>query len=222
VRRCPWIGPACPPFRTWLVAGLAGVAIVAFAVSRAAYSPDAPPLDVAVVGDSFAEQAAPAMLAMAGERGVLPEVVAFGGTAVCDRDDAFTDFAARDPGVLVVSFAGNDLTFLDASPDTAVYVVPPAPVRNAWFDANAAAMRTMYDDSAADHPGVEVVDVTPALGPDGQYHASLPCESWESAVCAADGTVQLRQQDGIHLTPAGGARYARAVLDTVGPAVSGR
>jgi len=243
--------PGLPAFRTWLVAGLAGVAIVAFAVSRAAHSPDAPPLDVAVVGDSFAEQAAPAMLAMAGERGVLTEVVAFGGTAVCDRDDAFTDFAARDPGVLVVSFAGNDLTpcmqrtddpggpdetaaeyatdldrvvreFQDASPDTAVYVVPPPPVRNARFDANAAAMRTMYDDFAADHPGVEVVDVTPALGPDGQYHASLPCESWESAVCAADGTVQLRQQDGIHLTPAGGARYARAVLDTVGPAVSGR
>ena len=70
--------PGLPAFRTWLVAGLAGVAIVAFAVVRAAHSPDAPPLDVAVVGDSFAEQAAPAMLAMAGERGVRTEVVAFG------------------------------------------------------------------------------------------------------------------------------------------------
>ncbi len=102
-----------------------------------------------------------------------------------------------------------------------MYVVPPPPVRDAPFEANAAAMRTMYDGFVADHPDVQVVDVIPALGPGGQFHASLPCESWESAACEADGTVQLRQQDGIHLTPAGGARYARAVLDAVGPAVSG-
>jgi hypothetical protein len=84
------------------------------------------------------------------------------------------------------------------------------------FESNAKAMRTMYARFAREHPEVTLIDVTTELGTDHQFHASLPCEPWEQAECAADGTIVLRTDDGIHLTPAGGERYARVLLDAIG------
>jgi hypothetical protein len=45
---------------------------------------------------------------------------------------------------------------------------------------------------------------------------ALPCEDWD-AECPTGGEIVVRQDDGIHLTPAGGERYARAILDEVTP-----
>src|SRR4029453_14823962 len=93
--------------------------------------------------------------------------------------------------------------------------VPPPPIRDAQFEQNAAAMRSMYGRLVDELPDITMVDVTGELGPDHQFHASLPCEDWETAVCQPDGTVVLRQDDGIHLSPAGAERYTRALLDTI-------
>jgi lysophospholipase L1-like esterase len=227
-----------------IAAGLAGAAAVAFAVGRADSSGSGrPDLDIAVVGDSFVEQSATQFQAHVGERGQQAEVVAFGGTAVCDRSEILVDLARREPDVLILSFAGNDITpcmqrgdtptpegtateyaedyerviaeFLATSPGTRVYMVPPPPIRDAEYEANAAAMRAMYERFAADHPDVTLIDVGAALSPDGGFHQSLPCEDWEAAACQADGTVRLREDDGIHLTPEGGERYARALAEAI-------
>jgi lysophospholipase L1-like esterase len=231
----------------WIVVGVAVVAVAGFAVVRSRSSAESPgdDLDIAVVGDSFMEQSAVQFVGLAGEQGRLAEVDAFGGIAACDRQEALERFAGSAPDVLIVSFAGNDLTpcmlrteapssstetaaeyaedldrlvgdFLATSPDTHIFVVPPPPVRPPQYEANAAAMRDMYRRFAAAHPGITVIDVTPALSPDGGFHERLPCESWEDQACEADGMVTLRESDGVHLTPAGGERYARVLAEAVG------
>jgi lysophospholipase L1-like esterase len=209
---------------------------------------DAAP-DIAVVGDSLIEQSRDQMQAHADAQGLIVESVAFGGSAPCDWMDAFEDFAAVGPEHLVISFAGNDntpcihpgggpprdpQTIADAYAEmmpgildqfeglgTEVYVVLPPPVGPPASEPAAAAIRATYRDLAADRPWVTIVDPAPLLGPDGAFHQTLPCETWEAAVCAPDGTVAVRNADGIHLTPAGGERYARVLLDAIGHPVEG-
>jgi lysophospholipase L1-like esterase len=202
-------------------------------------------LDVAIAGDSFVDLSRAQFRAHADELGMATDISAYGGTAACDWKNEVAAYARRHPRVLILSFAGNDLTQCmlrtpeastpeetadeyepdlatmiagveETSPGTKIYLVPPPPVRDAQFEANAAAMRVMYDRFAREHPEVTLIDVNPQLAPDHQYHASLPCEPWEQAECGADGTIVLRTDDGIHLTPAGGERYARALLDGIG------
>ena len=201
-------------------------------------------LDMALVGDSFADQAQASFLAHAQSAHQTAEVSAYGGIGVCDRVDQLADIAQRSPRVLVLSFAGNDITpcmlrtdqpsspeetadeyqsdfervladFRAASPHTRLYVVPPPPIRDSQFETNAAAMRAMYGRLVDEFPDITVVDVTGQLGPDDEFHASLPCEDWEADVCQPDGTVVLREDDGIHLSPAGAERYTRALLATI-------
>lgn len=202
-------------------------------------------LDVALAGDSFVEQSRDQFRAHTDADGMSFDVVAFGGTAVCDWKEEIAAFARRRPHTLILSYAGNDVTpcmqrtptpstppetaaeyesdfttiiadVEDVSPDTAIYMVPPPPVQKPEFEANAAAMRAMYQRFAADHPEITLIDVTTELGRDHRFHAALPCEAWEEAACGADGTIVLRQDDGIHLTPAGGERYARVMLRAIG------
>jgi lysophospholipase L1-like esterase len=191
------------------------------------------------------EQSRDQFLAHADARHENAEVLALGGTGVCDWHPQLDEILARRPGALVLSFAGNDLTtcmlrtptpstpsqtateyatdigelvgrFRSLSPGTHVYLVMPPPVAKPQFEANAAAMRRMYKRFAADHPEVTLVDVTGELAPDQRFHAALPCQSWERAACGPDGTIELRRSDGIHLTPAGGERYARALMAALG------
>jgi lysophospholipase L1-like esterase len=196
-------------------------------------------IDVALVGDSFLDQSHPQFLELAERRDLNARVYAYGGTSICGWQDELHKLAKREPDVLVLSFAGNDLqpcinpTGETRDPETVaadygqdingvvdqfrasgteIYVVDPPPIRDPQFEANAEAMREMYRDVSIDHPRVQVIDTEPRLGPDGQFHAALPCQSGDQD-CRADGTVVLRQDDGIHLTPAGGRRYARSILD---------
>jgi hypothetical protein len=196
-------------------------------------------LDVALVGDSFLDQSRAQFLELAERRDLNAEVYAYGGTSICGWQEELNDLVEREPDVLVLSFAGNDLqpcinpTGETRAPETVaadyardidglvdlfrptgtdIYVVDPPPIRDPQFEANAEAMREMYRDVSIDHPSIGVIDTEDRLGPDGQYHGALPCQSGDQD-CRADGTVVLRQNDGIHLTPAGGRRYARSILD---------
>lgn len=203
--------------------------------------------DIAVVGDSLIEQSRDQMQAHADAQGLTVESVAFGGSAPCDWIDAFEEFAAVGPEHLIISFAGNDNTpcihpeggpprdpqtiadayaeimpgivDLFADTDTRIYVVLPPPVGEPASEPAAVAIRAMYRDLAAERPEVTIVDPAPLLGPDGAFHLTLPCEPWETDVCAPDGTVTVRNADGIHLAPAGGERYARVLLDAIGEPV---
>jgi hypothetical protein len=201
------------------------------------------PADLAVVGDSFAQQSNPQLDALAREQGFKLEAYGLGGTSICHYADVFDDLATRPPRVLVLSFAGNDLPHTCFNPTGAtrdaatvaaayrpeleevtdrflglgskVYVVLPPPIRDAEYEARAAAMRQLYREVNAAQPEVGLIDAGARLDPDGAgFVEALPCEDWDTD-CPASGEVVVRQDDGIHLTPAGGERYARAVLDVV-------
>lgn len=204
-------------------------------------------IDIAVVGDSLIEQSRDQMQAHADDQGLTVVSFAFGGSAPCDWMDTFRELAEAGPRQLVISFAGNDSTecvnpgggpprdpqtiahayrrmmpaIVDLFDRTEVFVVVPPPVGEPASEPAAAAIRTAYRELAADRPEITLVDPAPHLGPDGEFHLSLPCEPWESAACDAHGTVAVRDPDGIHLTPAGGERYARALLEALGHPVDG-
>jgi hypothetical protein len=206
-------------------------------------------LDVAIVGDSMIEQSRDQFAAHAGDLGLSVEAHAFGGSAPCDWQEEFEHYAAERPRVLIVSFAGNDntpcinpagggfrdpQTIADAyagmvpgildlfrGTGTELYLVLPPPVGPPASEPAAAAIRDVYRAIGAARDDVTVVDPTPVLGGDGAFHRALPCESWERPACGPDGTVVVRNDDGIHLTEAGGERYARALLAALGHPVAG-
>jgi hypothetical protein len=220
-----------------VVATLFAAAI--FVMSRGGDRSDRP--DVVVVGDSFAEQSADQFLALARADGYRAEVFAYGGSSICSWESQLADLVEREPRILVLSFAGNDLhpcinpdKIADRSPrqvadiyrdqldavvrqfhdaGSKIYVVGPPPVKNPAFEANAAAMRDMYADYVAENPDVTAVETFALLGPYGEYHKALPCREREP--CRADGTVVLRQDDDTHLTPEGGKRYAEMVIEAI-------
>jgi hypothetical protein len=222
--------------------GIVVVALFAaaiFVLSRGDERADQP--DVVLVGDSFAQQSADQFLSFARGEGLHAEVFAFGGSSICSWERQLTELVEREPKVLVLSFAGNDVhpcmnpdSIPNRSPEevadlyrdqldvvarqyreagSRIYVVAPPPVKEALFEGYAAAMRQMYADYAEDHPEITVVETFEGLGPDGEYHKSLPCEEGEP--CGPDGMVVLRQDDDIHLTPEGGKRYARMIMEAV-------
>jgi lysophospholipase L1-like esterase len=228
-----------------VVAG-AAVAIAGRATSDgdADRGPAASGPDVAVVGDSLIEQSRDQFVAHAEERGLTVRTWAYGGSAPCDWLDVFDELAAAPPDHLVISFSGNDYTpcvnpdggpprdpatvaaayaemmpgIVDRFADggAAVYVVVPPPVGEPSSEPTAAAVRAVYTELAAERPWLTIVDPAPLLGPDRRFHLTLPCEAWEADDCRPDGTVTVRRDDGIHLTPTGGERYARSLMTAIG------
>ena len=197
-------------------------------------------VDLVMVGDSFAQQSLDQLRALAEAQDMTVELYAYGGSSLCGWDGQLRDLAAREPDRLVLSFAGNDLqpcmnpTGETRSPEvvaaayaedlsgvidlfrpagTDLYVVEPPIVGDPQYEGNAAAMREMYREAGQLHPALEVIELSDALAPDGAFQAALPCEADE--VCGPDGMVVVREEDRIHLTPAGGQRYAEAVMAAI-------
>ena len=220
--------------RTGLIAVLLFAVAVVF-LSRGDNPSDR--LDVAVVGDSFAQQSGDQLLALADDLDMRAEVFAFGGSSICGWRGQLEELAEREPERLVLSFAGNDVDecinphHLQRTPEevaeiyradldwvveqfrsagTDLYLVAPPPIQDPAFEANAAAMRDMYTRFSVEHPAVTVIETFEQLGPDHRFHDTLPCRADEP--CDSDNRVALRQDDGIHLTPEGGKRYAQAIM----------
>jgi hypothetical protein len=103
---------------------------------------------------------------------------------------------------------------LRASGRLVVWVGQP-PMRNTDFAASMAVVNQAYADEAASRPWVTYVDARAVLGgPGGTYAENLP------AGPDGGGTpVDVRQPDGIHLTPAGGERLAAEVMAAIEAAV---
>jgi hypothetical protein len=222
--------------RTGLLAVLL-FAVAVVAMSRGENGGDR--LDLVLVGDSFAQQSSDQLLALAEDFDLRAEAFAYGGSSICLWRPTLEELAEREPERLVLSFAGNDIDDC-INPDQVpnrppaevaalyrrdleatlelfrasgadIYVVSPPPVQEPRFEGYAQAMREMYVDFAVEHPRVTVIETFEQLGPDRQYHASLPCVADEPCGGAQDQVV-LRQDDGIHLTPEGGKRYAQAIM----------
>jgi hypothetical protein len=153
-------------------------------------------------------------------------VLAFAGNALqhcsnptCDNDATATSCQPQAPDVTAATYRGHIDQVLDefADTDTTFSVVLPPPIGDEQFEAGAAAMRSMYRQLHDDVPAVQLVDTAPALDPDGQgFQLTLPCDDFD-VDCPPSGEIVVRKEDDrIHLTPAGGERYARAVIDAIG------
>jgi hypothetical protein len=86
-----------------------------------------------------------------------------------------------------------------------LYWVGQPLARSADFDAKMQVLNAIYAEAAQGHERVRYIDTREMFaGPDGGYAAYLEDESGQS--------VLMRQQDGIHLTRAGGERLAAVVF----------
>ena len=93
--------------------------------------------------------------------------------------------------------------------DRMVVWVGQPPMRADDFGARMAALNQIYAAEAADRPWVTFVDLAAVVGgPDGAYA--------DTGTDPAGAPVELRQPDGIHLTPAAGDLIAAHVLGLVG------
>lgn len=189
---------------------------------------------VAVFGDSIVLQSWAYVQRIARDRGQPFDGGAYGGTALCDWLASIHKVLTEDkPAVLVLAFAGNNLTpcTLDRSgkrqygaalvtryradvqqaiaearrAHTKVYVVGPAAMRDKVWNDDATRLRQMLRTLAAHHPGVTYLDAHAALSPHG-FDPSQPCLSFETAALGChDGSIVVRADDGVHLSaPVGG------------------
>jgi hypothetical protein len=81
-------------------------------------------------------------------------------------------------------------------------------MRDGGFDGRAEVMNTIYRDAAASRPWMTYLDTRPIFGDeDGRYIERKPDESGD--------LVDLRQEDGVHLSAPGAARLARVMLGLI-------
>jgi hypothetical protein len=88
-----------------------------------------------------------------------------------------------------------------------IYWIGQPMMPSSSFNSQLRLMNEIYQDAAKDNYGVEYVDTWSLLSKNGAYSQYLP---------GVDGEMeQVREQDGEHLTYAGGLIVAQAVLDAV-------
>jgi len=214
----------------------------------------AEPLVLWVGGDSMAQVFGESLVRLGSEMGVVSPELDYRISTGLTRPDFFnwparlTDVISNDdPDVMVVIFGANDAQGMELSngvfqpfddewvaeytarvgtamdivateSDRIVIWVGQPIMRSDSFDRRMNRLNEIYETQAASRDQIIYLDTrTMFAGSDGQYEAFLP---------ALDGeTRNLRQQDGTHLSRAGGDLLADAVLDLIGrqvDLVSGR
>ena len=198
------------------------------------------PLEVWLGGDSLTSEFGPALAdRLAGTRKAVADVE-FRFSSGLARPDFFNwparleeIVAEHDPDAFVVMFGANDgqniavrgevLTFgtpaweqeyaqrvaavmdILGGDGRRVYWVGQPVARAADFDAKMQVLNAVYAAQAQGRDGVTYIDTRSLFaGPDGEYAAYLEDDNGQS--------VLMRQQDGVHLTRAGGERLASVVL----------
>ncbi len=221
-------------------------------------------IDIVLFGDSLAYESHELFVETFAGSGVSTTTVTMGGTALCDFDDQIQEVVAGGSvEAIVVAFSGNALTqcMLDSTGQgltgeahTAAYAaaldwtiaianssgidvfVVVAPIsRDATPEA--AALRTLYRDTAAEQAGVHVIETGTALSPGDAYTDTLPCMDFEDeSLGCVDGEIIVRAPDGAHFCPGSGPavrgvtdicarwssgayRYAHAMADPILDAV---
>lgn len=215
---------------------------------------EAAPASVAIFGDSLTMQAWPEVERLADAQGLDLSGQGVIGAAPCDMLGAVEERLGTDPpDRLVVAFVGNNLTACTGRVDGAaladryatdlariaelaadagaeMVVVGPPAMGDDDFRARAPDLTARYEDFAAATDGVEFVDGTTHLSPEG-FAATLPCDDAErgTPVCV-DDAVAVRDPDGVHLAePAragevtgGMTRWARTLVEAgLGTSIGG-
>jgi uncharacterized protein len=199
------------------------------------------PLQLWIGGDSLVSEFGPALADVVARthRGVAE--VDFRFSTGLSRPDFFDwpehlDKTVRrtDPDVLVVMFGANDaqnisvrgevLDFGSAdwkaeyagrvgslmdrlrSQGRGLYWVGQPIMASADFDARMSLLNEIYRAEAKRRPGVTYIDTRALFAADGAFSAYLDDDGQR---------VLMRQQDGVHLTRAGGERLAARVFETI-------
>ncbi len=203
------------------------------------------PLRLWVGGDSMAQVFGQSLVRLAADFEVIESTLDFRISTGLTRPDFFNwpayfaDIIAEDnPEVMVVIFGANDaqgmelptgvfqpfddewvaeytsrvgfvMNLLTAESDRVVLWVGQPRMRSADFDAKMQTLNGIYQSESARFEQVIYLDTVPLFSAaDGTYDAFLP---------ALGGEIRnLRQQDGTHLSRAGGDLLADVVLDRVG------
>jgi len=201
------------------------------------------PLKLWVGGDSMAQVFGQALERMAGETGVIAPTLDYRISTGLTRPDFF-DWPAhfveivdqQNPEVMVVMFGANDaqgmkiegqvydvfdpewqneyrrrvglvMDYLRQGGRQLVWVGQPI-MESDNFSNKQAVLNAIYQEEAAKRPGLLFIDSwTLFSAPDGGYSAYLANASGDQ--------VLMRQQDGIHLSLAGGDRLASVVLGQI-------
>jgi len=206
------------------------------------------PLVLWVGGDSMAQVFGESLVRLGSETGVISPVLNYQISTGLTRPDFFnwparlTDVISNDdPDVMVVIFGANDaqgmelsngvfqpfddewvseyaqrvataMDIITADSDRIVIWVGQPIMRSGSFDRRMNRLNEIYISQASVRDQILYLDTRSMFaGSNGEYEAFLP---------ALDGeTRNLRQQDGTHLSRAGGDLLADAVLDLVGTKV---
>jgi hypothetical protein len=200
------------------------------------------PLRVYIGGDSIIRDAGDAFLNLAGGSPILETTLHYENATGLTRPDFYDwpaafrdDMATHRPEVAFILFGGNDsqgiigpdgatypgpsdarwreeyarrvgavMDILRAD-DRLVYWVALPPMRDAGFDGRAEVMNEIYRTEAERRPWMTYLDLHPIFGDDkGDYVERKP---------DADGElVDLRQDDGVHLSQPGATILAREML----------
>lgn len=205
----------------------------------------AEPLRLWVGGDSQAQVFGESLVAFAGATDVIAPELDYRISSGLTRPDYFNwpahlaEVADSDqPDLMVIVFGANDsqgietptgeifqpledgwraeyrrrvaatMDLLRADGRLQVWIGQPI-AASADYSARMADINTIISEEAAARPWVRFFDTWPLfLSPDGGFSTYLTDDA---------GEVQaMRQDDGIHLTRAGGDRLAKAVLDAIG------
>ena len=202
------------------------------------------PLRVWVGGDSLSSEFGPALSDRLARTGRVATEVEFRFSTGLARPD-FYDWPSRlvqirrqqDPDVFVVMFGANDgqnlevggtvLTF--GSPEwereytervdevmaslagdgrTVLWVGQPI-MRSPDFDAKMRSLNAIYSARAGNHDGVRFVDTRKMFSGAGDaFSAYLDDDNGDATL--------MRQQDGVHLTRAGGERVTDVIVEILG------
>lgn len=201
------------------------------------------PLRVYVAGDSMVGQFGPAMQNLGEDTGVVTTEVRYEFSSGLTRPD-FIDWPKEmvkvgrtlDPDVIVFFIGGNDpqplklddvvyepgdgpwveeyrsrvRSFMQQLVDDGrhVYWVGMPIARDADYSARMAMLNEIYASEAEPHDTVTFVPSWDLFaGPDGRFSEYLPNDEGE--------VVDMRLNDGIHLTTAGAYRIARVVFASI-------
>lgn len=204
----------------------------------------AEPLVMYIGGDSMVGQFGPMLQNRAGRDDLVESEVVYEFESGLSRPD-FVDWPQRlasvqaelDPDVFVLFFGGNDaqaiympdgtwiefgtpeweaeyrtrvdevMTMLEDGGDWVYWMGMPV-VRSDTFRPRVELMNSIYAEMAEDHPRVEYVSSWEVFeGPDGGYSEYLT---------NADGDlVDMRLDDGVHLTTNGGIRLAEVTYQRI-------
>jgi hypothetical protein len=203
------------------------------------------PLRVYIGGDSIIRDAGDAFLNLAGDSPLFETTLHYENATGLTRPDFYdwpaafqADMDTHRPEVAFILFGGNDsqgilgpdgetypgpsdprwreeyarrvagvMDILRAD-DRIVYWVGLPPMRDAGFDGRAEVMNAIYREAAATRPWMTYLDTHPMFGDeDGEYVERKPDDRGE--------LVDLRQEDGVHLSQPGATRLARAMLGLI-------